>query len=55
MHRVERSYGSFTRSFSLPEGADAAGVRAEFKDGMLYVRLPKSEKTRPKEIEVKVE
>ncbi|PWU19687.1 MAG: heat-shock protein Hsp20 [Verrucomicrobia bacterium] len=55
MHRVERSYGAFTRSFSLPEGADAARVRADFKDGMLYVHLPKSDKARPKEIEVKVE
>ena len=54
-HRVERSYGSFTRSFSLPEGADASKVRAEFKDGVLQVHMLKSETARPKHIEVKVE
>lgn len=54
-HRLERSYGSFTRSFSLPEGADASKVRAEFKDGLLQVHMPKSETARPKQIDVKVE
>jgi len=54
-HRVERSYGSFSRSFSLPDGADASKVRAEFKDGMLKVHLQKSESAKPKNIEVKVE
>ena len=54
-HRTERSYGSFTRSFSLPEGADPAKVRAEFKDGLLRVHMPKSETAKPKQIEVKVE
>jgi HSP20 family protein len=54
-HRVERSYGSFTRSFGLPEGADAGKVRAEFKDGLLQVHLPKSEAAKPKQIEVKVD
>jgi HSP20 family protein len=53
-HRVERAYGSFTRSFSVPDDADAAKVGAEFKDGVLTVRLAKSEKARPKSIEVKV-
>jgi HSP20 family protein len=53
-HRVERAYGSFARSFTLPEDADAARVNAEFKDGVLIVHLPKSEKARPKSIEVKV-
>ncbi len=53
-HRVERAYGSFTRSFSVPDDADPAKVGAEFKDGMLTVRLAKSEKARPKSIEVKV-
>jgi HSP20 family protein len=53
-HRVERAYGSFARSFTLPEDADAARVNAEFKDGVLVVHLPKSEKARPKSIEVKV-
>jgi HSP20 family protein len=53
-HRIERSYGSFTRSFSVPDDADDAKVAAEFKDGVLTVRLAKSEKARPKSVEVKV-
>lgn len=53
-HRVERSYGSFLRSFNLPENADAEKVEAEFKDGVLFVHLPKQEKAKPREIEVKV-
>jgi HSP20 family protein len=53
-HRVERAYGSFYRSFTLPEDADGGIVAAEFKDGVLKVRLPKSEKAKPKSIEVKV-
>lgn len=53
-HRVERSYGSFTRSFTVPDDADPAKVAAEFKDGVLAVRLAKSEKARPKSIDVKV-
>jgi HSP20 family protein len=53
-HRVERAYGSFVRSFSLPDDADAAKVKAEFKDGVLTVHLPKNEKAKPKQIEVKV-
>lgn len=52
--RVERAYGSFARSFSLPEDADGTKVAAEFKDGVLKVRLPKSEKAKPKSIEVKI-
>jgi len=54
-HRRERSYGSFARSFNLPEGADASRIRAEFKDGMLRVHLPKSERAKPKQIDVRVE
>ena len=53
-HRVERAYGSFMRSFTLPEDADGGKVNAEYKDGVLNVRLPKSEKAKPKSIEVKV-
>jgi HSP20 family protein len=53
-HRIERSYGSFVRSFSLPEDADGTKVSADYKDGMLTVHLPKSEKAKPKAIEVKV-
>jgi len=54
-HRVEWSYGSFLRSFVLPDGADGSKVNADFKDGVLKVRLPKNEKARPKAIEVKVD
>ena len=53
-HRVERAYGSFMRSFTLPEDADGSKVSAEYKDGVLNVHLPKSEKAKPKSIEVKV-
>jgi HSP20 family protein len=53
-HRVERSYGNFFRSFTLPEGADGAKVAAEFKDGVLRVHLPKNEKAKSKAVEVKV-
>lgn len=53
-HRVERYYGRFERSFSLPDDADSGNVKADFKDGVLRVHLAKSEKARPKQIEVKV-
>lgn len=53
-HRVERFYGSFMRSFSLPVGVEADKVRAEFKDGLLTVRLPKSPKALPRSVDVKV-
>ncbi len=53
-HRVERSYGSFVRSFALPDLVDEANVKAEFKDGVLNLKLPKSEKVKPKAIEVTV-
>lgn len=53
-HRIERSFGSFMRSFRMPEDADESRVKAEFKDGMISVTLSKSEKAKnkPKEIEV---
>ena len=53
-HRVERYYGRFERSFSIPDDAESDKVNAEFKDGVLRVHLAKSEKVRPKQIEVKV-
>ena len=53
-HRIERSYGNFLRSFALPDGADGSKVNAEFKDGVLKVHLPKSEKAKPKAVEVKL-
>lgn len=53
-HRIERAYGSFVRSFSLPEDADGSKVAADFKDGLLQVHLPKSVKATPKAIEITV-
>jgi HSP20 family protein len=53
-HRIERSYGNFLRSFTLPDAADGLKVNAEFKDGVLKVHLPKSERAKPKTVEVKV-
>ena len=54
-HRIERSYGSFMRSFTLPENVDAAGIKAAFKDGMLNLSLPKTAKAKPKTTEVKIQ
>lgn len=54
-HRIERSYGSFVRSFRVPDDADADTVAAQFKDGMLNVTLPKSGKTESKSIKVNIE
>jgi HSP20 family protein len=53
-HRIERAYGTFTRSFTMPEDAEANHVTANFRDGVLNVRITKSEKARPRSIEVKV-
>ena len=53
-HRIERAYGSFVRSFSLPEDADGSKVTADFKDGLLQVHLPKCVKATPKAIEITV-
>ena len=53
-HRIERSYGSFARTFSLPDVIETDKVKAKYKDGVLHLYLPKSEKAKPKAIEVKV-
>ena len=53
-HRIERSYGSFLRIFTLPPDVDATKLIAEFKDGVLNVMLPKSAQSAPRAIEVKV-
>jgi HSP20 family protein len=53
-HRVERSYGTFTRSFSLPGSLDAEKIRAETKHGVLSVTLPKRAEAKPRAIQVKV-
>ena len=54
LHRVERQYGQFLRRFTLPEEIDAAKIAAEFKDGVLNVKLPKSPNSKPKKIDIKV-
>ncbi|MHB1581874.1 MAG: Hsp20/alpha crystallin family protein, partial [Acidithiobacillus sp.] len=54
-HRVERYYGSFVRSFTLPDNVDETKIKATFKDGMLNLQVPKSTETKHKAIEVKVE
>ena len=51
-HRVERAYGSFSRSFTLPNTIDASGVRAEYRDGVLTVTLPVRQDARPRQIRV---
>jgi len=53
-HRIERSYGSFIRSFSLPDAADGSKIKADFKNGVLKVHVPKDENARPRSIEIKV-
>jgi HSP20 family protein len=53
-HRIERSYGSFARSFSLPNSIDAEKVKAEYKDGLLTLTMPKREETKPKTIKIDV-
>ena len=54
VHRMEMSYGSFTRAFALPEDADTSKILAEFKNGVLKVHLPKTEQAKPKQIDIKV-
>ena len=54
LHRIERFYGSFCRRFSLPDDADATLIRAETKDGVLNVHIPKSKVIKQKAIEIKV-
>lgn len=53
-HRIERSYGSFNRSFTLPRSVDREGIKAAYKDGVLTVTLPKKEEVKPKQIKIDV-
>lgn len=53
-HRIERSYGRFVRTFTLPDSVDESKVKAEYSDGVLHLHLPKSEKAKPKQIDVKI-
>jgi HSP20 family protein len=50
--RVERAYGTFTRSFSLPNTVNTEGIRAEYRNGVLNVTMPKREETKPKQIKI---
>ncbi len=53
-HRIELAYGTFTRSFSLPGTVDAEKIRAESKNGVLTVHLPKKAEAKPKSIQIKI-
>ncbi|OFV87674.1 MAG: molecular chaperone [Acidobacteria bacterium RBG_16_70_10] len=53
-HRVERAYGSFTRSFTLPNVVDTEKIKAEYSDGVLRVTLPQREEAKPKQISISV-
>ena len=53
-HRIERSYGSFYRSFALPHAVDRENIKASYKDGVLKVILPKKEEAKPKQIKIDV-
>jgi len=53
-HRIERSYGTFVRSFALPETVDTEGVAAEYKNGVLSITLPKKEAAKPRQVKVEV-
>jgi HSP20 family protein len=52
-HRVERAYGTFARSFTLPSQVNQGAIQANYKDGVLEVTLPKREEAKPKQIEIK--
>ena len=51
-HRVERAFGAFSRSLTLPEGIDAEAVEASFDRGVLEVRIPKPEQRKPRKISI---
>jgi HSP20 family protein len=51
-HRIERSYGGFSRAFSIPAVVDEDKIRADYKDGILKIGLPKKEQVKPKQIQI---
>ena len=53
-HRVERSYGAFSRSFTLPNVVDTGNIKAEYRDGVLRMTLPKREEAKPRQIQINV-
>ena len=54
-HRVERSYGTFSRTFTLPNTVDGSRVTADYKDGVLTIKLPLKEEAKPRQIPVQVQ
>ena len=52
VYRMESRYGSFSRSFTLPDDAQSEGIKAEFKDGILTLSIPKAEETKPKLVKI---
>ena len=53
-HRVERAYGTFSRSFTLPNVVDTEKIKADYRDGLLQVTLPQKEEAKPKQISIAV-
>ena len=53
-HRIERMYGTFTRTFTLPRSVDATRIAAEYRDGVLEISIPKKEESLPKQIQINV-
>ena len=53
-HRIERAYGSFVRTFSLPRTVDANAIRADYKNGVLEIAIPKKDEAKPKQIQINV-
>lgn len=51
-HRIERAYGTFVRSFTLPRSADAASITAQYTDGVLEIEVPKKEESKPRQIRI---
>jgi HSP20 family protein len=51
-HRVERTYGTFSRAFALPQQVQAEGVQAGFENGVLTIMVPKAEQAKPRKIEI---
>jgi HSP20 family protein len=53
-HRIERMYGSFTRSFTLPRSVDGAQIQASYRNGVLEIEIPKKEESKPRQIQINV-
>lgn len=53
-HRIERAYGTFTRTFTLPRSVDASQIVANYRNGVLDIEIPKKEESRPKQIQINV-